>query len=296
MRSPRSALAGLPASGGPTSAPMSPTPDQDQTDGLDSRGMSGDPTPVVEHPAIASEELVATVREIKDLIASVVDSDLVQGLLDSRRREPLVRLLLDALSPIEEVHPSEAKDDELNHRHDGPPTSARTGRRDQGDFDHPRPIARSGHDHADSGGLLDDEAPNKARRRSMLHQPRLGTAQEAAGVLGVSRDTLDRMRGEQRRQGWVLPGDPVQIGQGKKRRHERWDLDRVEEWAKALRERSGKPGPRKPTSGRTSGRRATSPPRAPSASRAEGLKGGPTPARSLYARAKAQVEGSSSSG
>ena len=65
-------------------------------------------------------------------------------------------------------------------------------------------------------------------------EPRWGSPSEAAATLGVSRDTLDRMRSEQRRLGWTLDGDPLHVGCGEEKRHERWDLDRVPDWARAF--------------------------------------------------------------
>jgi hypothetical protein len=54
------------------------------------------------------------------------------------------------------------------------------------------------------------------------------------------------MRAEQRRRRWTLPGDPVIVGRGPRRRHEQWDLDRVVEWARAYAERQAQaPAPRK---------------------------------------------------
>jgi len=106
--------------------------------------------------------------------------------------------------------------------------------------------------------------------------PRWGSSVEAASLLGVSRDTLDRMRAVQRRGGWALPGDPVQVGVGKERRHERWDLDLVRGWALALEERRTQER-RKPKSRGTSPKRPGRHRRKPDSS-----KDG-----SLYARAKA---------
>ena len=105
--------------------------------------------------------------------------------------------------------------------------------------------------------------------------PRWGSVSDAAAVLGVSRDTIDRMRHEQRREGWSLPGDPVQVGTGQQRRRERWDLDRVAEWAAAFREMKAQARVR-PAVRRSTRRRSTG--------------GRPKPATgSLYARAKAEV-------
>lgn len=105
--------------------------------------------------------------------------------------------------------------------------------------------------------------------------PRWGTVSEAAAVLGVSRDTIDRMRCEQRRQGWTLPGDPVQVGTGQQRRRERWDLARVPEWAVAFREMKAQARAR-PAARRSNRRRS-----------AGGQPKSTT--GSLYARAKAEV-------
>jgi hypothetical protein len=60
-----------------------------------------------------------------------------------------------------------------------------------------------------------------------------GTTEEAARRLGVCRDTLDGMLDRAPRD---LPGAPVDVGTGKCRRHLRWDLDRVNEWATAYRD------------------------------------------------------------
>jgi len=70
-----------------------------------------------------------------------------------------------------------------------------------------------------------------------LGEPRWGTVEEAARLAGVSRATLDRMRRLQRERGWELPGDPVPVGVGTRRRRENWDLDRVPEWAAAFARR-----------------------------------------------------------
>lgn len=62
---------------------------------------------------------------------------------------------------------------------------------------------------------LDERVPSSAAQPDPTAAPRRwGSVEEAAAVLGVSRDTIDRMRREQRREGWTLPGDPVQIGTG----------------------------------------------------------------------------------
>jgi hypothetical protein len=132
--------------------------------------------------------------------------------------------------------------------------------------------------------LLRVEAPPSAPPRA-----RPGSTDEAASVLGISRDTLDRMRKQQRREGWRLPGDPVQMGQGKTRKHERWDLDRVGEWAAAFHEhRSDKPRP-KP-------RRSRRQPRGPKNQAAAQPTSRTASHGSLYARAKAKVAGRDSKG
>lgn len=122
---------------------------------------------------------------------------------------------------------------------------------------------------------LDERVPSSAAQPDPTAAPRRwGSVEEAAAVLGVSRDTIDRMRREQRREGWTLPGDPVQIGTGRQRRRERWDLDRVGEWAAALREKRAET---KPKRARRSARRRTTTTRS-----------SPTTG-SLYSRAKAEV-------
>ena len=105
--------------------------------------------------------------------------------------------------------------------------------------------------------------------------PRWGTVSEAAAVLGVSRDTIDRMRREQRRLGWRLPSDPVQVGTGQQRLRERWDLDRVPDWAAAFREMKTQTRDR-PAARRSTRRRSTG-------AQPKSTTG------SLYARAKAEV-------
>lgn len=135
-----------------------------------------------------------------------------------------------------------------------------------GGHDDPSPARR--HDHAAGPGPA---TPPPAA-------PRWGTVEEAAAHLDVSRDTLDRMRKEQREQGWVLPGEPVPVGMGKKRRRERWDLDQVGEWAAALRAKQ----PDKP-------RRKSAAPRRTARESQNSTKGGG--GTSLYARAKARAAG-----
>ena len=130
-----------------------------------------------------------------------------------------------------------------------------------------------------------------ARAAAPAPTPRWGTVLEAAAQLDVSRATLDRMRKQQRKEGWVLPGDPVQIGVGKQRNRERWDLDRVGEWAKALREhRRALQGPAKQRSRRPA--KPTRKVRPPT--RGQEARGARP--KSLYARAKAQVAGLDSDG
>jgi len=119
--------------------------------------------------------------------------------------------------------------------------------------------------------------------------PRWGSVDEAAAMLGVSRDTLDRMRVKQRRKGWIFPCDPVPVGQGKKRRRERWDLDRVAEWATAYRDKTGEGRPRRPASSRSGRQRTVASARASVAQADTGPGSRPAGTASLYARAKAKV-------
>lgn len=55
---------------------------------------------------------------------------------------------------------------------------------------------------------------------------------EAAEQLGISRWTLDIMVGRAPKN---LPGTPTHVGEGKARRHLRWDGARLHEWAAAYR-------------------------------------------------------------
>ena len=108
-------------------------------------------------------------------------------------------------------------------------------------------------------------------------QPRWGTVEEAAACLEVSRDTIDRMRRKQRDKGWALPGDPVRVGLGEERKREKWDLDRVEEWARAFdAKKLDKPRSRPATTKRRGSSGKPQKPKNRSGS-------------SLYARAKARV-------
>jgi hypothetical protein len=56
---------------------------------------------------------------------------------------------------------------------------------------------------------------------------------EAAQQLGISRWTLDVMVARAPKD---LPGTPTHVGEGKERRHLRWDGERLHEWAAAYRE------------------------------------------------------------
>ena len=109
---------------------------------------------------------------------------------------------------------------------------------------------------------------------------RWGTVLEAAAILGVSRDTIDRMRRKQRKHGWTLPGEPVGIGLGNKRRREKWDLDRVPEWAAAFEAKQREKPHRKSAAARQSRARCGTEVRSTG-------RGGP----SLYARATMKVNG-----
>ena len=129
---------------------------------------------------------------------------------------------------------------------------------------------------AGTAGLLDQPTSRP---------PRFGTVLEAATTLGVSRATLDRMRQEQRKRGWVLPRSPVQVGVGKQRKREQWDLDGVTEWAAALEEKRGEAVTR-PTVTQASRRR---PPRATKERARPAQDCGSAPRKGLLARAKAQV-------
>jgi hypothetical protein len=57
---------------------------------------------------------------------------------------------------------------------------------------------------------------------------------EAARQLGICTETLAAMLDGAPRN---LAGAPVQVGAGKARRHLRWDLNRIDEWAAAYRDR-----------------------------------------------------------
>ena len=60
--------------------------------------------------------------------------------------------------------------------------------------------------------------------------PVLISTAEAARLLDVDRGTLDAMRDRAPRS---LPGAPIAVGDGKRRRSWRWDPDRLAEWAAA---------------------------------------------------------------
>jgi hypothetical protein len=73
---------------------------------------------------------------------------------------------------------------------------------------------------------------------------------EAARLLGIDRGTLDTMLARAPR---TLPGAPVQVGEGRARRHWRWDPSRLAEWREAFgrwdateaERRATKPAPRR---------------------------------------------------
>lgn len=56
---------------------------------------------------------------------------------------------------------------------------------------------------------------------------------QAAALLGIARSTLDEMVA---RAPSNLPGAPVQVGIGTRRRHLRWNPDQIVEWASAYSE------------------------------------------------------------
>ena len=60
--------------------------------------------------------------------------------------------------------------------------------------------------------------------------PILISTAQAARLLDVDRGTLDAMRDRAPKK---LPGAPVAVGDGKRRRSWRWDRDRLVEWAAA---------------------------------------------------------------
>jgi predicted DNA-binding transcriptional regulator AlpA len=57
------------------------------------------------------------------------------------------------------------------------------------------------------------------------------TTADVADHLGINRSTLDEMVAKAPRS---LPGSPLQIGTGRKNRHLRWDMSRLDEWLAAF--------------------------------------------------------------
>ncbi len=67
--------------------------------------------------------------------------------------------------------------------------------------------------------------------------PEWGSTADLARVLGVSRDTVDRRLKALEKAGidlQSLPGAPVQAGEGKSRRHRRWNLAQAQDFWRAL--------------------------------------------------------------
>lgn len=60
--------------------------------------------------------------------------------------------------------------------------------------------------------------------------PVLLTTEEACNTLGISRDVLDRIT---KAAPVNLPGSPIQVGMGRKRRHYRYPADTLIDWFRA---------------------------------------------------------------
>jgi len=85
--------------------------------------------------------------------------------------------------------------------------------------------------------LLGEDRPARADR--------LVGSDEAAQILGISRDTLDRLRELAPPD---LPGAPVPVGTGTKRRHLRWEVDRLKEWFRVANSSIKRSAPNAPAS------------------------------------------------
>ena len=106
------------------------------------------------------------------------------------------------------------------------------------------------------------------------------TTTQVAEHLGINRCTLDEMLAAAPRD---LPGSPVQIGVGSKKRHLRWDAERIEEWfaaVQAWRQARASAGTAGPSSGPirppTPAPRRSRKPRSPSGRSVLAMVGGPS--------------------